>query len=83
MPEPKPTVFEVVHEAFDLDELNNSGDAMLARKVVDAVLDLHHEYKRCCYECSSRNRGVGLAWPSIPFPCRTVKAILEAIGWKT
>lgn len=72
-------VFDTVHEAFDRDELNNPGDAQLARKAVDAVLDLHHEYKGCCYDCS-RRVFAPTTFPSVPFPCLTVKTILTAIG---
>lgn len=68
----KPDVFEVVHEAFDLDTSHT-----LARATVDAVLDLHYAYKNHCVECS---RGIATStWPlgAVKFPCRTVQAILK------
>lgn len=75
--------FEVVHEAFDADEQKTRdpvGESpSLARKAVDAVLDVHHEFKGHCFECS---KGVSTSsWPRMAtqFPCRTVQAILEVV----
>ena len=80
--EPKPDVFDLVHEAFDRGEVATRdpvGESpSLSRQAVDAVLDLHHEYKGHCYECSQR---IALPnWPrgAVKFPCSTVQAILKA-----
>lgn len=70
--EPKPDVFEIVHEAFDRDTTH-----ALARKVVEAVLDVHHEFKGCCYDCS--RRVLTANFPSVTFPCTTVKVILGTV----
>lgn len=68
----KPDVYEMVHVAF-------SAEPGLARVAVDAVLDLHHEYRGHCYQCS---RGVPTSsWPrgAVAFPCPSVRVILEVI----
>lgn len=67
-------VFETVHESFNKDTTHS-----LARKAVDAVLDLHHEYKEHCFHCS---RGVNTPnWPrgAVRFPCPTVVAVLKTL----
>lgn len=64
----KEDVFEIVHEAFDKDTTHS-----LARKVVEAVLDLHHADRGQCYLCS---RGMVL---TVPHPCPTVQAVLKVV----
>jgi hypothetical protein len=70
----KRDVFEEVHEAFNADTSHN-----LARKAVDAVLDLHCEVRGGCYECSKRVASP-IRFPSVKFPCDTVKGILKVVG---
>lgn len=54
-------------------------ETSLAREVVESVLDLHHEFKGCCYECSTHAYGPA-SFPSSPWPCRTVRRVREAVG---
>lgn len=61
-------VFEVVHEAFDADTTH-----ALARRAIDAVLDLHHADGKWCYLCS-RGRTF-----KVEHPCPTVQAVVGVV----
>lgn len=62
---------EEVHEVLNADTTHS-----LARKALDAVLDLHYNYAEgYCRECS---RGKTLL--KVQVPCPTVKAALKELG---
>lgn len=69
----KPDIYETVHAALD-------ARPELARVALESLLDLHHEHKGGCVECSRKFAVTN--WPAgaVKFPCPTVSKILEVTG---